>query len=70
MLTDKHRAKRKLWRIPEAALLAVAALGGSFGMLIGMNAFHHKTKKPLFSLGVPLLMAAHIWVLLFLYKMA
>lgn len=68
MLMDKRRAKRKLWRISEATLMTVAALGGSIGTLIGMNAFHHKTKKPLFAIGVPLLMAAHLWVVLWLCK--
>ena len=68
MLIDKRRAKRNLWRIPESTLMTIAALGGSFGALIGMNIFHHKTKKPLFSIGVPLLMAAHFWLTLWLYK--
>lgn len=68
MRADKQRAKRKLWRIPETALFAVAALGGSIGALFGMNAYHHKTKKPLFSIGVPLLMALHLWLLVLLYK--
>ena len=31
MLADKHKAKKKLWRIPEATLMTVAALGGSVG---------------------------------------
>ena len=31
MLTDKHRAKKKLWRIPEKTLLLTAVLGGSIG---------------------------------------
>ena len=68
MLNDKQRAKRKLWRIPETILMAFAALGGSIGALFGMNVAHHKTKKPLFSIGVPLLMALHMWLLLWLIK--
>lgn len=68
MLIDKRRAERKLWRIPEGVLMTVAAIGGSFGVLVGMNAFHHKTKKPLFSIGVPLLMAVHLWLVLILLK--
>ena len=31
MLADKRKAKKKLWRIPEATLLTIAALGGSIG---------------------------------------
>lgn len=42
---DKQKAIRKQWRIPEAQLLAVAALGGSVGAILGMQFFHHKTRK-------------------------
>ena len=41
---DKAKAKRGAWRIPEATLLLVAFLGGSFGALLGMEVFRHKTK--------------------------
>ena len=66
MLADKHRAKKNLWRIPEATLLAIAALGGSAGSLFGMYAFRHKTKHMKFTLLVPALLMAQtvlIWVL-------
>ena len=36
MLVDKYKAKKNLWRIPEATLMTVAAMGGSVGSLIGM----------------------------------
>ena len=42
---DKQKAIRKQWRIPEAQLLAVAAIGGSAGALLGMQFFHHKIRK-------------------------
>lgn len=41
---DKSRARRGLWRIKEATLLALSFLGGSVGALIGMKAFRHKTR--------------------------
>ena len=66
MLADKHRAKKKLWRIPEATLLAIAALGGSVGSLMGMYAFRHKTKHVKFTLGIPGILIAQLvlaWVL-------
>ena len=58
MLADKHKAKKKLWRIPEATLMTVAALGGSVGSLLGMYTVRHKTKHPKFTIGIPLLLAA------------
>ena len=57
---DKQKAIRKQWRIPEAQLLAVAAIGGSAGALLGMQFFHHKTRKWKFRLGVPLILAAQL----------
>lgn len=68
MLSDKQRAKRKLWRIPEATLLTVAALGGSLGALLGMETFRHKTNHPKFMIAVPLLMTVHLSLILFLIK--
>lgn len=60
MRVDKQRAKRKLWRIPEATLLATAILGGSIGSLLGMYLFRHKTKHPKFAIGIPLILAVQI----------
>ena len=60
MLTDKIKAKKHLWRIPEATLFLTAILGGSIGSLLGMYAFHHKTKHLKFTLGMPLILAAQI----------
>lgn len=58
MLADKIKAKRHRWRIPEATLMTVAALGGSVGCLIGMYTVRHKTKHPKFTVGIPLILAA------------
>ena len=60
MLGDKRMAQKKLWRIPEATLLAVAAIGGSIGSLAGMYTFRHKTKHLKFTLGIPAILAAQI----------
>ena len=56
MLADKQKAKKKQWRIPEATLMGIAAVGGSVGVLIGMYTFRHKTKHAKFYIGVPLLL--------------
>lgn len=60
MLGDKRMAQKKLWRIPEATLLAVAAIGGSIGSLAGMYTFRHKTKHLKFTFGIPAILAAQI----------
>lgn len=57
---DKHCARSGQWRVPEATLLLLALAGGSVGAYAAMKRFHHKTKKAVFSIGVPLLVAAHL----------
>ena len=57
---DKQKAIRKQWRIPEAYLLAVAAIGGSVGAILGMQFFHHKTRKWKFRICVPLFLALQL----------
>lgn len=52
-LLDKYRAKHHKWRIPEATLLLLSALGGSAAMLITMRLIHHKTRKKKFMIGIP-----------------
>ncbi len=37
MGADKWKAKKRAWRIPEATLLLIAALGGAAGALIGQD---------------------------------
>ena len=57
---DKYRAKKGLWRIPEAVLIALAVFGGSIGELAGMYLFHHKTRKKKFSVGVPVILGLQV----------
>ena len=64
--TDKLRAVCHKRRIRESTLLTIAFIGGSFGALAGMYLFRHKIRKKHFSVGVPLMLAAHIVVLLLL----
>ena len=56
MGVDKHKAKTGAMRIPEATLFFFAVLGGSVGGILGMLAFHHKTRHKLFSVGFPLIL--------------
>lgn len=57
---DKYKARRGEWRIKEAVLLGLAAIGGSPAAWIAMYMFHHKTKKPKFYIGVPTLLVVHV----------
>ena len=60
MLVDKFKARRNLWRVPEATLMGVAALGGSVGSLLGMYTFRHKTRHLKFTIGIPVILAVQI----------
>ena len=69
MLSDKQKAKKGAWRIPEATLMGVAAIGGSLGAFAGMRLFRHKTKHPKFFIGIPVILvlqvaaAVAVWIL-------
>lgn len=65
MLADKQKAKRGVWRIPEATLIGVAALGGSIGAIAGMYLFRHKTKHPKFAIGLPLILLIQLFAIFF-----
>lgn len=60
---DKQKARRGRWRISENTLLLLAVLGGSIGAIWGMKAFHHKTKKATFSVGLPVILISQIILL-------
>lgn len=66
MLADKIKAKRGAWRVPEATLMTVAAIGGSVGALAGMYTFRHKTKHIKFTLGIPLILAVQVGLAIWL----
>lgn len=65
---DKRRAVRGRRRIPESRLLTLALIGGAAGSLAAMRLCRHKTRKPRFSVGIPLMLAAQlgllVWALL------
>lgn len=58
MWSDKRRAIRHAWRIPEKTLFLVAIFGGSAGVLAGMYLVRHKTKHMSFVIGIPLIILA------------
>ena len=67
MGADKLRARRGARRIPEATLFLLAALGGSFGGVLGMAVFRHKTLHRSFALGFPALLLGQTALAVWLY---
>ena len=68
MLVDKHKARKNKWRIPEATLMGVVALGGSIGSLLGMYTVRHKTKHPKFTIGIPLILIVQLAAACLVYR--
>lgn len=65
---DKYKAKKSKWRIPEATLLLMAAIGGSIGAWAGMQVWHHKTLHKKFKYGVPIIFLLQIALTIYLYN--
>lgn len=59
-IADKYKATHHRWRIPEAALFTVAALGGSAAMWLTMQMIRHKTRHRRFMWGLPLILLVQI----------
>lgn len=64
---DKHKAKKRAFRIPEATLFTVALIGGSIGSILGMYTFHHKTRHPRFVYGMPAILILQIVLLVLVF---
>lgn len=67
MYADKQKARKKQWRIPEATLMTIAALGGSVGSLLGMYTFRHKTRHSKFTVGIPVIFVLQIGLLVWYF---
>lgn len=64
---DKRLARRGARRISERALLGLAACFGAPGALLAMRVVRHKTQKPRFRVGVPLLLVAQLGAVVALF---
>ena len=64
---DKYKAKKGKWRISEATLLTMAAIGGSIGAWAGMRLWHHKTMHKKFKYGIPLIIIMQIALVTYLH---
>ena len=63
---DKYKAKRSKWRISEATLLTMAAIGGSIGAWAGMRLWHHKTMHKKFKYGIPVIIILQVALAVYL----
>ncbi len=63
---DKRKARKGRFRISEAALLTLGAIGGAAGALAGMRAFRHKTRHWYFWAVNGLALTAHTAVIVWL----
>ena len=66
---DKWKARQGRWRVPEATLIGLAALGGSVGAWVAMQLFRHKTKKNKFRYGVPIMFVLQLAAVLYFLNM-
>ena len=66
---DKNKAKKGRWRISEATLLTMAAIGGSIGAWAGMRTWHHKTMHKKFKYGIPVIIIMQIALVVYLHTM-
>ena len=64
---DKYKAKKSKWRISEATLLTMAAIGGSIGAWAAMRLWHHKTMHKKFKYGIPLIIIMQIALVAYLH---
>ena len=63
---DKYKAKKNKWRISEATLLTMAAIGGSIGAWAGMRLWHHKTMHKKFKYGIPVIIILQVALAVYL----
>ena len=64
---DKYKAKKGRWRISEATLLTMAAIGGSIGAWAGMRLWHHKTMHKKFKYGIPIIIILQVALVAYLH---
>ena len=67
MYTDKQRARKRAFRIPESTLFSIAIIGGSIGSIAGMYLFRHKTRHWTFVYGMPFILLLQILSLVALW---
>ena len=66
MGVDKHKARKRAWRIPESTLFVLALIGGSLGSIIRMHLFRHKPRHWYFLYGMPAILIIQVLLVLLL----
>ena len=61
-LSDKRRAKKGRWRVPEKSFFLLALFGGGIGVLLGMYRVRHKTRHMSFVFGIPALTVLNLTI--------
>ncbi len=61
---DKLAAKHHRYRVPEATLMALSALGGSVAMYITMRLIRHKTLHYKFMFGIPAIIVVQVAIII------
>ncbi|MDO7788608.1 DUF1294 domain-containing protein [Desulforamulus aquiferis] len=63
---DKWFASTGGWRISERTLFIASLAGGGVGGYLGMKFAHHKTRKTIFSVGLPVIGAVQLVLFLWI----
>ncbi|MDR2530558.1 MAG: DUF1294 domain-containing protein [Oscillospiraceae bacterium] len=64
---DKRAARLGRWRVSELMLMFAALVGGSAAMFVSMLAIRHKTRHRKFMVGLPIIIAAQVALVLFVF---
>ena len=60
MFIDKNLARRHMWRVNELVIFLYVLFGGGIGVYAGMYHFRHKTKKKIFTFGIPTIIVLEV----------
>lgn len=66
MVIDKKKAQKNMYRTSEKFIFILCFLGASLGVYIGMYTVRHKTKKLIFTVGVPVIFILNIMTIFYL----
>lgn len=67
-IADKLLAAARARRVSEATLFMLSALGGSAAMFVTMIIIRHKTRKPSFMIGIPVMVVFQAVAIYIIYK--